>query len=162
MVVRSCKWNRNLSLSLPSFHLPANPADAVLRALLWSLAGSKSARDPPQTKHWKGPLEPEGVWEVCTELTGHNVLVTSSSSKKTDFAVYTDMNINSYWLMQKCVRTLTPAHTWVCTQASRQHSRQAQAHAQVRHFHFQIFSTLQTALKKQSSILNTLHPQIFH
>lgn len=53
MVVRSFKLNKNHSLSSSSFHLLVNPADAVLHALLWSRAGSKSARDPPQTKHWK-------------------------------------------------------------------------------------------------------------
>lgn len=83
-----------------SFCFTANSRDTVLWVLQGSLAGSKSAEEPPETKHCK-PLEPEGVWEVCTELTGHSVLVTSLSSKKADFAVYTDVHINSHWLMRK-------------------------------------------------------------
>lgn len=39
---------------VPSFCLQANPADTILPAPPWSTAGSKSAREPPQTKHCKG------------------------------------------------------------------------------------------------------------
>lgn len=82
---------------MSSFHLPASPEDAILPTPLWSLTGSKSAGEPPQTKHCKGLWSLKACGRCAPSSWGTLcLLLPCKESKKTDFAIPTDVDMNSH------------------------------------------------------------------